>query len=117
MLIRIRSFFFFYFQDFSTFFRKQIYLVLFNIFKIHPRQILCKRLDCVFNVYTAFLLRLRRLYGSRLVLLQVFEAPLNFSRTHFSFVCQRIGCFRLFMVTTGCPSERRHQKTISCYGG
>ena len=25
--------------------------------------------------------------------------------------------FRLFMVATGCPSERRPQKTVSCYGG
>ena len=27
------------------------------------------------------------------------------------------GCFRLFIVATGCPSERRPQKTVSCYGG
>ena len=25
--------------------------------------------------------------------------------------------FRLFIVATGCPSERRPQKTVSCYGG
>ena len=25
--------------------------------------------------------------------------------------------FRLFVVATGCPSERRPQKTVSCYGG
>ena len=25
--------------------------------------------------------------------------------------------FRLFIVTTGCPSERRPQKTVSCYEG
>ena len=24
--------------------------------------------------------------------------------------------FRLFIVATGCPSERRPQKTLSCYG-
>ena len=27
------------------------------------------------------------------------------------------GYFRLFIVATGCPSERRPQKTVSCYGG
>ena len=25
--------------------------------------------------------------------------------------------FHLFIVATGCPSERRPQKTVSCYGG
>ena len=25
--------------------------------------------------------------------------------------------FRLFIVATGCPSEQRPQKTVSCYGG
>ena len=28
-----------------------------------------------------------------------------------------VGYFRLFIVATGCPSERRPQKTVSCYGG
>ena len=28
-----------------------------------------------------------------------------------------IDYFRLFIVATGCPSERRPQKTVSCYGG
>ena len=28
-----------------------------------------------------------------------------------------IDYFRLFIVDTGCPSERRPQKTVSCYGG
>ena len=27
------------------------------------------------------------------------------------------GYFILFIVATGCPSERRPQKTVSCYGG
>ena len=27
------------------------------------------------------------------------------------------GYFRLFIVATGCLSERRPQKTVSCYGG
>ena len=30
---------------------------------------------------------------------------------------QLIDYFRLFIVATGCPSERRPQKTVSCYGG
>ena len=28
-----------------------------------------------------------------------------------------IDYFRLFIVATGCPYERRPQKTVSCYGG
>ena len=28
-----------------------------------------------------------------------------------------VGYFRLFIVATGCPSERRPQKTVNCYGG
>ena len=28
-----------------------------------------------------------------------------------------VGYFRLFTVATGCPSERRPWKTVSCYGG
>ena len=28
-----------------------------------------------------------------------------------------VGYFRLFIVATGCPSERRPQKTVICYGG
>ena len=28
-----------------------------------------------------------------------------------------VGCFRLFIVATDCPSERRPQKTVICYGG
>ena len=28
-----------------------------------------------------------------------------------------VGYFRLFIVATGYPSERRPQKTVSCYGG
>ena len=27
------------------------------------------------------------------------------------------GYFRLFIVATGCPSEQRPKKTVSCYGG
>ena len=33
-----------------------------------------------------------------------------------TFLCL-IDYFRLFIVATGCPSERRPQKTVSCYGG
>ena len=29
----------------------------------------------------------------------------------------RLDYFRLFIVATGCPSDRRPQKTVSCYGG
>ena len=28
-----------------------------------------------------------------------------------------VGYFHLFIVTTGCPSEQRPQKTVSRYGG
>ena len=30
---------------------------------------------------------------------------------------EQIDYFRIFIVATGCPSERRPQKTVSCYGG
>ena len=32
-------------------------------------------------------------------------------------IADLIDYFRLVIVATGCPSERRPQKTVNCYGG
>ena len=35
---------------------------------------------------------------------------------HEIIIFRLIDYFRLFIVATGCPSERRPQKTVNCYG-
>ena len=82
--------------------------------EIAPYEQFLPFFDSVFN---RLLLQTRQNLGLFGKELRLSNGVIANAEPHSSVGSVQSGYFRLFIVATGCPSERRPQMTVSCYGG